>query len=56
MYFIRDNHEPIIDRETWERIQTIKGAPIPEYMRTVETEMVPDISEEMAGDYEMKIY
>ena len=32
MYYIRDNHEPIIDRETWEWVQEKKGVPIPEYM------------------------
>jgi len=27
MYYIRGNHEPIIDRETWERVQEMKGWP-----------------------------
>ena len=26
MWFVRNNHEPIIDRKTWERVQEIKGS------------------------------
>lgn len=30
MYYVRNNHEPIIDRETWERVQELKGRPASE--------------------------
>jgi len=47
MYYIRDNHEAIIDQEAWIRVQEMKGAPIPEYRRIDETEITPDASEEL---------
>ena len=55
IYFIRDNHEAIIDRETWLRVQEIKGVPVPEYMRIDEMEMRADVSEELNNGFEMKI-
>jgi len=33
MWFVRNNHEAIIDRETWLQVQEIKGVSIPEYMQ-----------------------
>lgn len=32
MYYIENDHEPIIDRETWMQAQERKGMPLPEYM------------------------
>jgi len=42
MHFIRGSHEPIIDREAWLRVQDMKGAPIPEYMRSIEPQELSD--------------
>jgi len=55
MYFIRNSHEPIIDRGTWERVQEIKGAPVPKYMRIAEAEMITDVAEEVNSGFEMKM-
>jgi arsenate reductase-like glutaredoxin family protein len=33
MYLIENDHEAIIDRETWIRVQEMKGVPLPEYMQ-----------------------
>jgi len=41
MYFIENDHEPIIDRETWVRVQKMKGIPLPEYMLFIESEELP---------------
>ena len=30
MYYIRDNHDPIIEREAWEQVQEMKGKPVSE--------------------------
>jgi DNA invertase Pin-like site-specific DNA recombinase len=38
MYLIENDHEPIIDRETWIQVQEMKGVPLPEYMRPAEVE------------------
>jgi len=55
MWFVRNNHEAIIDREAWKRVQEMKGVPLPEYMRIAEVEMVPDVSEETSSGFEMKM-
>jgi len=55
MYFIRGNHEPIIDRETWLRVQKLKGIALPEYMRTGEAEMIQDLFDETSNAFEMKM-
>ena len=55
MYYIRDNHEPIIDRDTWERVQKMKGIPLPEYMRFDDEDITGDVSEEAASEFEMKM-
>ena len=39
MYFIENNHEAIIDWETWKRVQEMKGAPLPEYMQSSQTRL-----------------
>ncbi|MCL2748449.1 MAG: recombinase family protein, partial [Oscillospiraceae bacterium] len=55
MYLIENDHEPIIDRETWLQVQEMKGAPIPDYMKIDEAEMRANASEEMNNGFEMKI-
>jgi len=47
MYLIENDHEPIIDRETWMRVQEVKGVLPPEYMRTAEADVA-------SGDFELK--
>jgi len=46
MYYIENKHELIIDRETWLRVQEIKGVSVPAYMRISESEMSSDLSQE----------
>ena len=41
MYYIRNNHDPIVDREAWEQVQEMKGRPAAEisgYAESVEIE------------------
>jgi len=47
MYYIRNNHNSIIDRGIWKRVQEMKGAPIPEYMSIDDTGIIPDAPEEL---------
>ena len=54
MYYIENNHEPIIDRETWLRAQEMKGVPLPEYMRIDDMDVLPETSEEASSGFEMK--
>jgi len=53
MYLIENDHEPIIDRETWIRVQEIKGVPLPEYMRSAEVEAI--LSDEANSKIGMKM-
>jgi len=56
MYLIENGHEPIIDRETWIRVQEMKGVPLPEYMLAAgDAGAMPDVSEETSGGFGMKM-
>jgi DNA invertase Pin-like site-specific DNA recombinase len=56
MYLIENDHEPIIERETWIRVQEMKGVPLPEYMQLGDAEAMPDVSKETNDESEMKMY
>ena len=40
MYLIENDHEAIIDREVWIRVQEMKGVPLPEYMQSIKADDV----------------
>jgi len=45
MYYIRDNHEPIIDREVWIQVQQVKGVSLPEYTQSNQMVEAPGAEE-----------
>ena len=55
MYFIENDHEAIIDREAWIRVQEMKGVPLPEYMRSGDKDVRPDVFEETGSGFGMKM-
>ena len=55
MFFIENNHEPIIDREEWIQVQEMKGLPLPEYMQLVEFNGVLDEVDEDGNELEIRI-
>jgi len=56
MFLIENNHEAIIDRETWIRVQEMKGWPVPEYMIVAgDAGAMPDVIEETSNGFGMKI-
>ena len=55
MYLIANDHEAIIERETWIRVQEMKGVPLPEYMRSGEAEIIPDVLEEASSGFSLEL-
>jgi len=56
MYLIENDHEAIIDREAWIRVQEMKCVPLPEYMIAAgDAGAMPDVFEETSGGFGMKM-
>ena len=51
MYLIENDHEAIIDRDDWIRVQEMKGVPLPEYMQAIENTQVPCEAEDTRGNF-----
>ena len=56
MYLIENNHEAIIDRETWIQVQEMKGVPLPEYMLSTDQEEMFEATAEADSRFVMRGY